>query len=100
MVGSPEDFHTFVTDAAKNEWGLEILSVCDYNPHVNGILDVLTPQQKKILLESYRQGFFDHPRRINADKLAEEMGIHKTTLLEHIYKAEKRLIGHILEQAV
>jgi predicted DNA binding protein len=26
------------------------------------------------------------------------MGMHKTTLLEHIHKAEKRLIGHILEQ--
>jgi predicted DNA binding protein len=49
-------------------------------------------------LESYRCGFFDHPRRINAGELAEKMGMHKTTLLEHIHKAEKRLIGHILEQ--
>jgi len=24
--------------------------------------------------------------------------MHKTTLLDHIHKAEKRLIGHILEQ--
>ncbi len=100
MVGSPEDLHSFVTDAAKNRWGLEILSVCEYSPYVNGMLDVLTPKQKTILLESYRRGFFDHPRRINADQLAEQMGMHKTTLLEHIHKAEKRLIGHILEQAV
>jgi predicted DNA binding protein len=45
-----------------------------------------------------RRGFFDHPRRINAGDLAEKMGMHKTTLLEHIHKAEKRLIGHVLEQ--
>jgi Predicted DNA binding protein len=100
MVGSPEDLHAFVTDAAKNGWGLDILSIYDYNPNINGILDVLTPRQKKILMESYRQGFFDHPRRIHADTLAEQMGMHKTTLLEHIHKAEKRLIGHILEQVV
>jgi hypothetical protein len=99
MVGEPEDLHSFVTDAAKNGWGLEVLSVYDYNPHINGIFDVLTPKQKTILLESYRSGFFDHPRRINAEALAEKMGMHKTTLLEHIHKAEKRLIGHILEQA-
>ncbi len=98
MVGDPADFNTFVTDAAQKGWGLEILSVCDYNPHVSGIFDVLTPRQKEILLESYRRGFFDHPRRINAGELAEKMGMHKTTLLEHIHKAEKRLIGHILEQ--
>ena len=98
MVGNPEDFHTFVSDAAEKGWGLEILSVCDYNPYVNGVFGVLTPRQKKILLESYRQGYFDHPRRVNAGELAEKMGMHKTTLLEHIHKAEKRLIGHILEQ--
>ncbi len=100
MVGTPEDFQTFVSDAAEKGWGLEILSVCDYNPHVNGIFDVLTPKQKEILMESYRRGFFDHPRKINAGELAEKMGMHKTTLLEHIHKAEKRLIGHILEQSV
>jgi hypothetical protein len=98
MVGDPEDLSAFVADAAKKGWGLEILSVCDYNPDVSGIFDILTPKQKEILLESYRSGFFDHPRRINAGELAEKMGMHKTTLLEHIHKAEKRLIGHILEQ--
>lgn len=98
MIGSSEDFHTFITDAREQEWGLEILSVCEYNPSVGGIFDVLTPRQKEILLESYRRGFFDHPRRINAGELAEQMGMHKTTLLEHIHKAENRLIGHILAQ--
>jgi hypothetical protein len=100
MVGDPEDFNVFVTDAAKKGWGLEILSVCDYIPDVHGIFDILTTKQKEILLESYRSGFFDHPRRINAGELAEKMGMHKTTLLEHIHKAEKRLIGHILGQVV
>jgi hypothetical protein len=98
MVGLPDDLNTFVKDAAEKGWGLEILSVCDYNPGATGIFEILTPKQKEILLESYRSGFFEHPRKINAGELAEKMGMHKTTLLEHIHKAEKRLIGHILEQ--
>jgi hypothetical protein len=98
MVGTPEDFHTFVIDATAKGWGLEILSVCDYIPQINEIFGVLTTKQKDILIESYRQGYFDHPRRVNAGELAEKMGMHKTTLLEHIHKAEKRLIGHILAQ--
>ena len=99
IVGDPEDISTFVKDAADKGWGLEILSVCDYNPEISGIFDILTPKQKEILHESYRLGFFDHPRKINAGELAERLGMHKTTLLEHIHKAEKRLIGHILGQA-
>lgn len=98
IVGSSEDLHTFVSDAAEKGWGLEILSVCDYIPHIPGIFDILTPTQKEILVESNYQGYFDHPRKINAGDLAEKMGMHKTTLLEHIHKAEKRLIGHILAQ--
>jgi predicted DNA binding protein len=96
-VGDP-DFNTFVKDAAEKGWGLEILSINDYDPHVTGIFDILTPKQKTILRESYHQGYFYHPRRINAGELAEKRWIHKTTLLEHIHKAEKRLIGHILAQ--
>jgi hypothetical protein len=98
MVGTPEDFHTFVSDATEKGWGLEILSVCDYNPGVSGVFDVLTPRQKKILVESYRLGYFDNPRRLNAGELAEKMGINKSTLLEQIHKAEKRLIGQIIAQ--
>jgi hypothetical protein len=98
MVGTPEDFQTFVSDAREKGWGLEILSVCDYNPGVSGVFDVLTPRQKKILIDSYRLGYFDQPRRLNAGELAEKMGINKSTLLEHIHKAEKRLIGQIIAQ--
>ncbi len=98
MVGDPEDFNTFVKDAGEKGWGLEILSVCDYIPEISGIFAILTPKQKEILLESYRLGFFEHPRKINAGELAERLGMHKTTLLEHIHKAEKRLIGHLLAQ--
>ena len=64
MVGDPEDFTTFVNDAAQKGWGLEILSVCEYNPDVNGIFDILTPKQKEILLESYRSGFSIIPGRL------------------------------------
>jgi hypothetical protein len=98
MVGNPEDFQTFVSDALDNGWKFDILSVCDYYPQVSGIFDILTPRQKGILLESYRQGYFDHPRKVNASELADKMGMHKSTLLEHIHKAEKRLIGHVLAQ--
>jgi predicted DNA binding protein len=45
-------------------------------------------------------GYFDHPRKINAGILARKIGMHKTTLLEHLHKAQKRLIGHIIEHTV
>lgn len=97
MVGSSEELCEIVRAAGNNHWEFEILSVREYDPHVSSMLNALTKKQKEVLLEAYSSGYFDRPRKIDADGLAGKMGIHKTTLLEHLHKAEKRLIGNILE---
>lgn len=78
---------------------MEILAVHDYNPLVSGLLDELTEKQRGILKAAYRYGYFDHQGKIDAGKLAEKIGVHKTTLLEHLHKAEKRLVGRMLDEA-
>jgi|SRR5208283_292163 len=98
LIGSADELHAIITAAAEKKWEMEILAVEKYDPHISAIFNVLTTKQKEILIESYRHGYFDHPRQVNATQLAEKMGMHKTTLLAHIHKAEKRLIGHILAQ--
>lgn len=98
MVGSSEELFNIVKAAKENGWGFEILSVQKYDPHVSSVFSVLTGKQKEILLQAYNSGYFEHPRRIDVGELAKKIGMHKTTLLEHLHKAEKRLIGHIIEQ--
>ena len=100
MVGSSDELYTIVQAARNNRWDLEILSVREYDPHVSSVLNALTNKQKEVLLQAYSSGYFDLPRKIDADGLAKKMGIHKTTLLEHLHKAEKRLIGNIVEHMV
>ncbi len=98
MVGSSEELFNIITAAKENGWGFEVLSVQKYDPHISSVFSALTGKQKEILLQAYNSGYFDHPRKVNAGELASKIGMHKTTLLEHLHKAEKRLIGHIIEQ--
>ena len=56
------------------------------------ILSNLTDNQKKILSFAAKFGYYDYPRRITSDELAEKIGIDKDTILEDLRKAEKRLI--------
>ncbi len=98
MVGSSDELFNIITAARENGWGFEVLSVQKYDPHISSVFSALTEKQKEILLHAYNSGYFDHPRKINAGELARKIGMHKTTLLEHLHKAEKRLIGHIIEQ--
>ncbi len=98
MVGSSDELFEILTAAKDYGWGFEVLSVQKYDPHVSSVFSALTGKQKEILLQAYNSGYFDHPRKVNAGELARKIGMHKTTLLEHLHKAEKRLIGHIIEQ--
>lgn len=100
IVGSPEELHTILDEARKKGWDTEILAVEEYNPHISGIFRVLTTKQRKVLTEAYQAGYFEQPRRIDAGMLAKKLGMHKTTVLDHIHKAEKRLIGHIIQQTM
>lgn len=60
------------------------------------MLSVLTERQREVLVAAYRHGYYDVPRGIGSRRLAERVGLAKPTLLEHLRKAERRLIAEVM----
>ena len=60
------------------------------------ILSVLTEKQKNIIIAARKYGYYDYPKKISSEKLSKRLNITKGTMLEHLRKAEGRLLAEIL----
>jgi predicted DNA binding protein len=49
-----------------------------------------------MLLTGYALGYYDVPRRISSDDLSRHLNVDKSTIVEHLRKAERKLIGSII----
>jgi hypothetical protein len=56
-------------------------------------VDRLSSRQREVFRLARARGYYDHPRRTNADALAEELGVSSSTVHEHLRKAEAKLLG-------
>ncbi len=64
--------------------------------HRDDMLANLTERQREIVVAAQRNGYYDYPRRINAEELAKKVGVSKATVVEHLRKAEGRLMTTML----
>jgi predicted DNA binding protein len=55
-------------------------------------LDSLTPTQREVFEQAREAGYYEWPRGCSTRELADRVGVSKTTLLEHLRKAESKLL--------
>lgn len=60
------------------------------------VLSDLSPKQIQVLKKAFENGYFDSPRRISSRELASRIGVAQSTLLEHLRKAQSKLIQKAL----
>ena len=73
-----------------------LLADADFSPI--SPLNQLTEKQRDTLIAAYKLGYYDIPRKISSEELAKKLGLANSTVVEHLRKAEHRLIQRILEK--
>lgn len=60
-------------------------------------LEDLTPQQLKAVNLAIERGYFEIPKKVNLEELSTQMKLSRTTFLEHLRKAEKKILSKYFE---
>ncbi len=65
---------------------------------MNSLVGNLTEKQVDAIVAAYNSGYYQTPRRVNVQTIANRVNVPRTTLQEHLNKAENKLISSIIPQ--
>jgi len=96
LIGTRVQVEKMLSRLEKAGMSFEIVSASEARFTPDSLFMSLTASQRKTVAEAYSSGYFDVPRKTDSKKLARSLGISKSTLSEHLRKAEKHLLAQIL----
>jgi len=96
FVGTQRQVREFLGAAEEKGLQYKVISLTDADFAPDSLLNRLTEKQRNILISAYRLGYYDVPRKISSDELAEALHLRGATVVEHLRKAELRMLAGIL----
>jgi len=96
IIGTRTQVERMISRLEKAGTPFKIISASEAKFTPDTLLMSLSPSQRKSIAAAVDSGYFDFPRKTDSGKLARSLGISKSTLSEHLRRAEKSLLTQIL----
>ncbi|MHA2175698.1 MAG: helix-turn-helix domain-containing protein [Candidatus Hodarchaeales archaeon] len=111
LIVTAEDAGLIVDDIRKNDplANVEVLKLAPLkakdNPNplllsLDNLKHDLTSKQFKAITYAYKAGYYELPRAVRVDSLADEMNIHRRTFEEHLRKAERKIMRSLIPSLI
>jgi DNA-binding XRE family transcriptional regulator len=96
VIGDNENLTRFVELMKTTMGKIENMTFKKAVYQKHDMLSVLTDKQKNVLIAAQKHGYYANPRKIKSEDLAKKIGLSKNTTLEHLRKAEERIMDNIV----
>lgn len=96
VVGRETDIKKLLQHASTRTNTYKILGLTSVDAKAESLLSKLTAKQKQVLLTAFALGYYDVPRRVSSEDLSRHLNTDKSTIVEHLRKAERKLIDGII----
>jgi predicted DNA binding protein len=111
LIVTAEDAGLIVDDIRSNDPSakVEVLKLAplktNYDPNplllsLDNLKHDLTSKQFKAITSAFKAGYYELPRAVRVDSLAEEMNIHRRTFEEHLRKAERKIMRNLIPSLI
>lgn len=94
VIGEQGDF-VAAMDELPDGVRFELISFTTYSDAPGE--SMLTDRQREILELAVEEGYFDQPRRIDREEIADRLGLSGSTVSEHLRKAERKILTDYAE---
>lgn len=99
FLGKQKQIQNFLERLEERGISYRVVSATDASFLPDSPLNCLTDKQRNVLISAFKLGYYDLPRKINSDQLANQLNIVNSTLIEHIRKAERRMLAEMLKES-
>jgi len=99
VVGSNAQMRSFLADLRQLKMSYKVVAIENANlddSAPSSPMRMLTPKQREALTAAYHIGYYDIPKRAESADVAKVLALGKSTTLEHLRKAEKRLLDSFM----
>jgi DNA-binding XRE family transcriptional regulator len=96
VIGDNENLTKFVELMKTTMGKVENMTFKKAAYQKHDILSVLTDKQREIIIAAQKYGYYSYPKEIRSEELAKKIGISKNTTIEHLRKAEERIMKNIV----
>lgn len=95
-LGNGKEIKQFLEGIERASIRYRVVSMTDARFGKDSPLSRLTEKQRRVIVEAYRLGYYDEPRRISSEELAKRMKIGSSTLINHRRRAERHLLAELV----